>query len=181
MIMEDEVYPVKPGDWVEHKYIDGRLAKVKDVYIDSEGTCVDLVLYDRKGVKVGRESPACGGPRTYEPACDYANWKRIEEPRFPIEIKWVPDGKGRVAAGYSTGAKVLPDRQWVRPRRKPKPLPPMSISTGNLDERAEAAKMRFAAQNLRDAARKYGFMKLVDDAKKLEDEAERLFPLFTKK
>lgn len=108
-------FPVKPGDWVSSS--DGRPAKVKAVYECSGEILADLVLYSRKGARVGRESPACGGPRTFEPACSLEGWHRITEPVFPLELKWIPTGKGSVVGGYCAG-NPLPARQYTpNPRR----------------------------------------------------------------
>lgn len=69
----------KVGDWVT----DGdRIAKVKDT--DESGNTLDLVLYDRMGNRIGRESPAFGGPRGFEPCCHAEHWRRIHEPVFPV-------------------------------------------------------------------------------------------------
>lgn len=113
--MTTVTFPVKPGDWVSNS--NGRPAKVKAVYECSGEALADLVLYDRKGNRVGRELPACGGPRTFEPACSLDGWHRIAEPSFPIELKWIPNGEGSVVGGYYAGAP-LPARQYVpNPRR----------------------------------------------------------------
>ncbi len=45
----------------------------------------DLVIYARDGTRIGRESPAMGGPRGFEPFCSAENWQKIEEPRFPLD------------------------------------------------------------------------------------------------
>lgn len=74
-----------PGTWVCDG---GRVAKVRDVYPptkhEPEGA-YDLVIYARDGKRIGRESPAMGGPRGFEPFCSAANWRQIEEPKFPLD------------------------------------------------------------------------------------------------
>ena len=73
----------KPGDWV----FDGfRIAKVKDVWIDVSAHEVlgDLYPYSASGVAIGRWTPSMGGPRDFEPCCNMAGWRRIEQPKFPI-------------------------------------------------------------------------------------------------
>jgi hypothetical protein len=83
-----EVYPhlldahpsLREGDWVatrvgpEQFSSQIQIAKVKDVYrdpVEPRGDCwlLDLVFYGRDGAKLGRVSPAMGGPRGFEPAC----------------------------------------------------------------------------------------------------------------
>jgi hypothetical protein len=109
--------PFKPGDWVADQ--GDNVAKVKDVY-ESEGeVLLDLVMYDREGEKLGRLSPACGGPRNYEPACSSNLWERIEEPVFPLSLKWITGDDGKRTARYWTG-KRLPPAQWERKIRKMK-------------------------------------------------------------
>lgn len=110
-----EIFPYKPGDWVADQ--SDNVAKVRDVY-DCEGEILlDLVMYDRNGEKIGRISPACGGPRNYEPACSASIWERIEAPVFPLTLKWIPQEDGGKTARYWTG-KRLPPAQWQRKPRK---------------------------------------------------------------
>lgn len=56
-----------------------RLAKVKDIYDDGN---LDLILYDHTGERIGRGSPAMGGPTSFEPYCSAEFWEPIEEPDF---------------------------------------------------------------------------------------------------
>lgn len=76
--------PIKKGNWLW----DGgdRIAKARsDEYtLVGQDPMVDLVLYDRSGERIGRESPHMGGPRGYEPCCGAQDWKRIERPDFPL-------------------------------------------------------------------------------------------------
>lgn len=102
--------PFRPRDWVADD--GGRVAKVRDVYRDRGELLLDLVIYDRSGEKVGRESPAMGGPRSFEPCCSAEGWRRIAEPDFPISLKWV----GGVAR-YWPGETIGP-ANWIRPARK---------------------------------------------------------------
>jgi hypothetical protein len=60
------VFPFRPGDWVSDQ--SGNVAKVKGVWEGKPGeVLIDLVLYNRSGERIGRDSPAMGGPRTFEP------------------------------------------------------------------------------------------------------------------
>lgn len=72
------------GAWVAD-FIDQdrpRIALVKEVYEMSGEVLLDLVFYERDGTRIGRVSPACGGPRNFEPACPADAWCLIEEPDF---------------------------------------------------------------------------------------------------
>lgn len=107
-------YPVKPSDWVSD---DGeRIGRVKNVYGSEGDLLLDIVMYDHRGNKLGRISPACGGPRTFEPACPAENWRRVNEPQFPMVPKWVEEG-GRHVLKISAGP-ALPALSWMpKPRR----------------------------------------------------------------
>lgn len=117
MIPSAQTFPVKPGDWVSDGT--GRIAKVRSVDRDEHGIMVDLYLYARNGEKIGRSSPVMGGPKTFEPACSWDGWYRIEEPSFPLRLEWQQKPNGTRCAEWSVGEK-LPERQWVKPRRKAK-------------------------------------------------------------
>lgn len=56
-----------------------RLAKIRDIYPDGH---LDLVLYSYTGERIGRESPALGGPTHFEPYCCPDNWEPIDKPQF---------------------------------------------------------------------------------------------------
>lgn len=114
--MDDTLpYPFKPGDWVAGIGDHRRLAKVKDVSRDKGGeVLLDLWLYDPDGTRIGRESPALGGPRTFEPSCDAQAWERIARPAFPVVVKWVEDETGRKIARHHAGP-ALPSANWTRP------------------------------------------------------------------
>lgn len=61
--------------------------RVKECYWD--GCCkewvMDVVLYSPEGERIGRTSPAMGGPRHFEPAVPVEYWQRIQKPTFPLE------------------------------------------------------------------------------------------------
>ncbi len=56
-----------------------RVARVKHIYEDGS---LDLVLHSHTGERIGRESPAMGGPTSFEPYCCADNWEPIEKPNF---------------------------------------------------------------------------------------------------
>lgn len=172
---QPETFPVKPGDWVVSRYQDDKVATVRSVYRLVGETLVDLVIYDRDGRALGRVSPAMGGPRKFEPACDYKDWQRTGEPKFPIGLVWVTGEDGRRTARYSTKAEVLPDREWSLPQRRRR-APPLAPGRLNMDPEIEASKLRFAAQELRDAARQHKIPQLLERAEAMEEEAEQLAP-----
>lgn len=58
------------------------VAVVKDAYVSGGEELLDLVFYSRSGDRVGRVSPACGGPKGFEPCCGAAFWQVIERPDF---------------------------------------------------------------------------------------------------
>lgn len=69
------------GAWVACDDLDQpRIARVLDAYVLGGELLLDLVMYRRDGSKEGRVSPACGGPRGFEPACPAETWGLIEEP-----------------------------------------------------------------------------------------------------
>ncbi len=171
--------PVRPKDWISNEA--GRVAMVKAVDVIDGKVVVDLWLYDDRGRRTGRESPVCGGPRTFEPSCDWIGWHRIDKPTFPVPIKWVPNDEGGVTAAKVAG-KRMPDREWVRPgiarvRRSAVRVPTPS---GNLDPVLQATALRIAAQEMRDVARKLGEGEVTDEirirVKGLEAEADLLSP-----
>lgn len=106
--------PFKPGDWVSDDM--DRLARVKRVYEGDGETLLDLVMFDRDGAHLGRVSPACGGPRTFEPCCSVGSWRRIKVPSFPVELKWVESSGKRVARYYA--GIGLPPANWTPPKRR---------------------------------------------------------------
>jgi len=170
-------YPVKPGDWVASRHDPSCVARVRDVGFDpvAQEAVVDLVLYARDGRKIGRESPVMGGPRSYEPACSYSNWRRISKPGFPLSLEWVDNGDGTRHAGYASG-NTLPDREWRRPQAALPAARPTHMARPNYDPESEAAGRRLAAQELREAARLHGVPSLADKAEELEREADLIAP-----
>jgi hypothetical protein len=96
----DRPSPVfKNGDWVAVRNgTHPEIGIVKEAYESLGEPVLDIVLYDRTGLKVGRNSPALDGPKTYEPACTAANWARIARPKFPLsrygydhELVWIDE------------------------------------------------------------------------------------------
>lgn len=74
---------MKKGDWI----FDGcnQIGKAKSDPYDSCGRMhVDVTIYSREGIRVGRTSPSCGGPKHFEPACTASEWVVIKKPKFPI-------------------------------------------------------------------------------------------------
>jgi len=79
--------PLKKKDWVIERDIQHpSLGKVKDCYWDGSAQewVMDIVLFDADGNCIGRESPAMGGPESFEPAVPFEHWLRIAEPNFPL-------------------------------------------------------------------------------------------------
>lgn len=92
--------PFQSGDWVAEAPESGcpDIAKVKDVYWDDIANewVADLVLYAPSGNRLGRRSPAMGGPRGFEPCVPVGDWRKIEKPQFPVSTdmsghrNWAP-------------------------------------------------------------------------------------------
>ena len=73
----------KPGAWVAQLGCDGvypQIAKVRDVHPGDDA--LDLIFYSGSGERIGRLSPAAGGPKTFEPFCSAVTWVQIEPPPF---------------------------------------------------------------------------------------------------
>jgi hypothetical protein len=173
----ETTFPVKPGDWVVDRSDAGKVAMVKGVYRDTE-VLVDLALYDRDGKLIGRASPAIGGPRNFEPAMTYGNWERIDDPRFPIGLRWIPSEKDPnvSVAIHATKGKRLPDREWVKPKRRLR-LPAAVVRRGtDYDPVLEASARRMAAQELRSFHKAGNPDLLVKRAEELEREADAISP-----
>src|SRR3546814_7980180 len=115
---DDILFPFKPGDWVMNQA--GRVATVKAIDHIAGETMFDLVLYSRTGAKIGRESPAMGGPRTFEPCCSLDGWERCVEPSFPLTLQWVTLSDGRLVAMH--WAKRLPPADWRKPKARARGL-----------------------------------------------------------
>ena len=58
-----------------------RIARVKHIHDDG---ALDLVLYSYDGTRIGRESPAMGGPTGFEPYCSPEGWEPIGKPDFGL-------------------------------------------------------------------------------------------------
>lgn len=69
------------GVWVMSSDVVSRpqLGRVHSVYED--GT-IDIVIYGASGERIGRVSPAMGGPRGFEPCCSADLWTPIQRPDF---------------------------------------------------------------------------------------------------
>lgn len=79
-------HDMPPGTWVVRRHSPDRpsIGRVADAYVCMGELSLDIVLYQHDGTKIGRESPAMGGPRGYEPACGADNWEPIETPDFDL-------------------------------------------------------------------------------------------------
>lgn len=71
---------MKRNDWVTDGY---QLGQIRHVWGNGY---IDIVLFDRRGNKLGRTSPPEGGPKDFEPCREAKDWKVIEPPRFPLKI-----------------------------------------------------------------------------------------------
>ena len=80
---------MKKGSWVTDGY--HGLGVVKDVYPDysTKEILLDIVLYDRCGNMIGRDSPDMGGPTDFEPACPAVLWREIKKPTFPLKSMYL--------------------------------------------------------------------------------------------
>jgi hypothetical protein len=105
---EREHPPLRKGDWVidhpDRADYHPSLGKVKDVYFLGGEWLIDVVLYDPDGRRIGRESPAGGGPRGFEPAISASFFQRMRKPQFPM----TRDTTGY--RGWSQSAERLPLR-----------------------------------------------------------------------
>ena len=71
---------VEIGSWVA-SFESNQIAKVKNIHLDGS---LDVVIYSRTGDRLGRTSPAMGGPTGFEPCCGADNWTAIAKPKFPL-------------------------------------------------------------------------------------------------
>jgi hypothetical protein len=188
--LDSRPLPFKGGDWVESKEGVLQVGIVKRCYWSRgwngqpDEILIDLYLYDYDENRVGRVSPVMGGPRTFEPSLSAGDWKRIEKPRFPITIQGIPSEDGtRVRFGYATKAKVLPDRQYIKKKRKIAAFVTPAVQVPNpngFNLEAEILGKRLAAEKLRDTAHKLFKdnpdvrATMIAEAEKLEREAEAL-------
>jgi len=79
---------LKVNDWVACLGEDTgtpQIAKVK--YLYENEPLADLIFYSHTGERLGRVSPAMGGPKGFEPACGLDLWVKIEEPKFEMLAK----------------------------------------------------------------------------------------------
>jgi hypothetical protein len=171
-----DVPPLASVDWVAYQHGSppdiGRVVRCYKVYDNT--FCMDLKLFSLKGTLLGRTSPAEGGPKSYEPALPVAGWVRIKKPAFPTNLQWIPkeDDPEILVAGFG-GFKVIGFRTTAVVTSRP-------VALGNIktdfDPRLEAASRRMAAQTLRDVNRKTPNQALIDEAVRLEKEAETFEP-----
>lgn len=103
-------FPFKPRDWVQTS--SDMLAQVLRVYEDRGEVLFDLVRYRPDGTKLGRVSPAMGGPRTFEPCCAIEGWQRIAAPTFPMKLMRGDGGRVRY------WGEPLPPANWTPPKRR---------------------------------------------------------------
>jgi hypothetical protein len=187
----DAALPVGRGDWVATRPgLAFQVGRVRDCYASPDGSggsevLVDVVLYDTDGNSVGRTSPAMGGPRGFEPAVPYGQWRRIEKPAFPIERKADnaygedSEGKPTVRLGFSHHPSVTTKPERVAGLARQAKAPTVRAArTSDYDPASEAAARRLAAQELRDVARNAPGASdaLKARAAELEAEADRIAP-----
>lgn len=196
--MTIEVLPIVQGDWVA-TITDGvpEIGRVKLSWREPSGeVLMNIVLYAPTGAVIGRQSPACGGPKTFEPAVPFdERWQRIEKPRFPlrrVDVQRPSEGKPGwftwVWTYYHSDADSALNTKPVRttPKKQSSDRPRGSVRViyvdrphKNLNEDLEATALRRAASELRDASRLLGAESaslLRSRAKALETEADRIKP-----
>lgn len=123
-------FPIRAGGWVQNR--SGDVAHIRAVYRDTANSDVlmDLWYYSCDGDKIGRVSPASGGPRTYEPAVTYDTWwQRIHPPKFPLKMRSQEDGS------YSYMLPSIPDGEYL-----PRP-PRVAGETHSLKDGADASQV----------------------------------------
>lgn len=75
----------KAGAWVAELGSGGdcpRVAQVRKAY--PEHDALDLIFYASHGERIGRGSPAMGGPKNFEPFCGAEWWVEVEKPPFVL-------------------------------------------------------------------------------------------------
>lgn len=77
-------HDMQEGSWVASFHsaspdFGAQIGRVKEVHFDGS---IDIVLYAKTGRRIGRESPAMGGPKGFEPCCCADYWEPIEKPDF---------------------------------------------------------------------------------------------------
>jgi hypothetical protein len=154
------LYPAKPGDWVAPKWGLTHVGKIKSIYLDpalksapdaESAFLIDLVLYAFNGDRIGRKSAACGGPKHFEPACAWNDYRRINPPKFPLELHWIEKRSGQKVAEYNLGPH-LEDRAWAPPAKR-NAVAPRSVSPLGNQINIEIAGLRMAAEIIRDTMR----------------------------
>jgi hypothetical protein len=174
------VYPLAHGDFIIRVY-DNQIARVRSIYWVNDqystGFLMNLSMYRWSGIVAGRMSPACGGPRDFEPAIPFHEneWKRIEKPNFPIasRVKGVLDeNTGKYIYREQPYLDYLPFRKIVRVKKKSPTNKPKVIE--NFDLELEIRAMRIAANKLRDLARTTNSEEIKQEAVKIEQEIDRL-------
>ena len=107
----------QPGSWVAKLECDSnhpQVAKVRDAH--PEHNALDLIFYSGSGERIGRASPAMGGPKGFEPFCGAEAWVEIETPPFDEMAKarggWrdllVPVRPNAKVSGAGTASAGLP-------------------------------------------------------------------------
>lgn len=197
----EPVLPIVQGDWVAWTGDSSsiQIGRVRQANWDREpggAVVMDVVLYHTSGEVEGRSSPACGGPKSFEPAVTFgeeAGWQRIEKPDFPLnlEYKSVPsqDKPGwftLVATFYhKDGLSPKPARTKRKKQSSDYPRQPYKLvyvpSEPSNGPEFEAAGLRRAAQELRDLGRRLSAVDgspsaLTARAAELEAEADKLSP-----
>jgi hypothetical protein len=174
--------PVLRGDWVESRYLsEPKIGRVVNSCWSKDGdtlSCmIDVAIYGYRGDRIGRETPAMGGPRRHEPWVSYSEWFRIEKPDFPLTLEWKSNEDN---AGHTlvlvTNAKRLEDRTEHKRDRSRKYVPRAVAKPTNtdFDPELEIRTRRMAAQELRDTYRDTGVSALLTKAEALEAEAYRI-------
>ncbi len=196
MSTDEPILPVVQGDWVARSG-GGQfeIARVRQAYWDDGRVYCDLVPHSLDGEKLGRVTPAEGGPKAFEPWCLFTDngWQRIERPEFPLkrEMMYIPvegdPDKVRLEVTVFHdrrygAAKPKAIRTTRRKQSQDYPRRPTQIvyvdkpMTANQLE-VDMASKRAAAQELRNQARFLGgeaAMALRHRAETLEHEVEKL-------
>jgi hypothetical protein len=192
---EVEPLPIVQGDWVATKghHASIQIGRVKQSWRESDGKVyMNVVIYAPSGEDVGRVSPACGGPKRFEPSLTFDDyWQRIERPRFPLRRKdmgvpsekpgWVTlvstyyhdDGDGGLRP-KAVRTKAAQAERRLSPRSRPHHSHPGEpTNKGEMD----IAALRRSAQEMRDLSKNLspeGEKILLDRATELEAEAAKL-------
>jgi len=77
-------HDIRQGSWVA-RFDNANyppIGKVKRMYQFGDEGLLDVVMFDSYGQRLGRVSPAMGGPTSFEPACPAELWEPIEKPAF---------------------------------------------------------------------------------------------------